>query len=126
MSINQMVHRSAVSSSTSMASASCPQKAWPTCSGALLGEPIRQFEHSRGHVRWMVQARYGGQLRLDLRSSPESGRFRFTWIDLVASREVRSGDVNGGAIRTFHAPEDYPANLNYKDWLLDLRASPGH
>jgi len=75
---------------------------------------------------YLVYARYGGELKLDLRSSPESVHFRFTWIDLVASREARSGEVNGGAIRTFHAPEDYPANLNYKDWLLHLRVAAGN
>ncbi len=69
---------------------------------------------------YLVYARYGGQLKLDLRSSPTSARFRFTWIDLVASKETRSGDVNGGDVRAFHAPEDYPAHLHYKDWLLHL------
>jgi hypothetical protein len=69
---------------------------------------------------YLVYARYGGQLKLDLRSSAESDRFRFTWIDLVASKESRTGTVNGGAIRTFHAPEDYPGNREYKDWLLDV------
>jgi hypothetical protein len=69
---------------------------------------------------YVVYARYGGQLKLDLRSSAESDRFRFTWIDLVTLKEARSGTVNGGAIRSFHTPEDYPANLQYKDWLLHL------
>jgi len=69
---------------------------------------------------YLVYARYGGQLKLDLRSSSESSRFRFTWIDLVASKETRIGTIGGGAIRTFHAPEDYPGNLEYKDWLLHV------
>jgi hypothetical protein len=69
---------------------------------------------------YLAYARYGGQLKLDLRSSAESDRFRFTWIDLVASKEARGGTINGGAIRSFHAPEDYPGNLEYKDWLLHV------
>ena len=69
---------------------------------------------------YLVYARYGGQLKLDLRSTPESASFRFTWIDLVESKEARAGTVSGGAIRSFHAPEDYPGQLNYKDWLLHL------
>ena len=72
-----------------------------------------------GH-EYLVYARYGGQLKLDLRSSAASDRFRWTWIDLAQSKEVRSGTVEGGAIRTFLAPEDYPANLQYKDWLLHV------
>ena len=69
---------------------------------------------------YIVYARYGGQLKLDLRSSSSSDRFRWSWIDLVNSKETRSGTVTGGAIRSFHAPEDYPGNLQYKDWLLHL------
>jgi hypothetical protein len=69
---------------------------------------------------YLVYARYGGQLKLDLRSSAESDRFRFTWIDLGASKEARGGTINGGGIRSFHAPEDYPGNLEYKDWLLHV------
>jgi len=69
---------------------------------------------------YLVYARYGGQLKLDLRSCSESDRFRFTWIDLVVSKEARGGTINGGGIRSFHAPEDYPGNREYKDWLLHV------
>jgi hypothetical protein len=69
---------------------------------------------------YLVYARYGGQLKLDLRSSSRSDRFRFAWIDMVASKEAQAGIVNGGAIRTFQAPEDYPKNPQYKDWLLHV------
>ncbi len=69
---------------------------------------------------YLVYARYGGRLELDLRSSSESGRFRFTWIDLVVSKEARGGTIHGGGIRSFHAPEDYPGSREYKDWLLHV------
>jgi len=29
--------------------------------------------------------------------------------------------VNGGAAAEFHTPEDYPGNLLFKDWLLQIR-----
>ena len=69
---------------------------------------------------YLIYVRYGGHLKFDLRSSSESDRFHFTWIDLVASKETSGGTINGGAIQAFHAPEDYPRNLEYKDWLLHL------
>ncbi len=69
---------------------------------------------------YVVYARYGGRLKLDLRSAAPSDKFRFTWTDLVNSKETRSGTVAGGAIQAFHAPEDYPANREYKDWLLHV------
>jgi hypothetical protein len=69
---------------------------------------------------YLVYARYGGQLKLDLRSTSKADRFRYTWIDLVQSKEAKGGVVEGGGIRTFHAPEDYPRDREYKDWLLHL------
>jgi len=69
---------------------------------------------------YLVYVRYGGQLKLDLRSTSASDLFRFNWIDLVSSKETQTGTVSGGGIPTFHAPEDYPGHLEYKDWLLHL------
>ena len=45
----------------------------------------------------------------------------YTWIDLEQSRERTRGKVNGGAVREFHASEDYPGSLQFKDWLLYIR-----
>jgi hypothetical protein len=73
--------------------------------------------------QYLVCARYSGRLRLDLRSSSASDQFRFTWIDLGASKEAKGGTVSGGAIRTFHAPESYPEHLECRDWLLHVRKS---
>ena len=70
---------------------------------------------------YLVYARYGGRLRLDLRPSSTSDEFRFVWIDLAASKEARGGTVSGGAIRSFYAPESYPDHLECGDWLLHVR-----
>ena len=72
---------------------------------------------------YLVYARYGGRLKLDLSACPASERFRFVWIDLVNSKEASSGEVNGGAIRVFQTPEDYPKDRVYKDWLLHIAKS---
>jgi hypothetical protein len=69
---------------------------------------------------YVVYARYGGGLKLDLRPCSPADRFRFTWIDLAASKEADAGAVNGGAIRTFHAPDAYPEHREYRDWLLHV------
>jgi len=86
----------------------------------LVLEYAQPFASAITGQEYLVYARYGGWLKLDLRSAAESDAFRFTWIDLVASKEARGGTVKGGAIRSFHTPEDYPANLDYKDWLLHV------
>ncbi len=72
---------------------------------------------------YLVYARYGGKVRLDLRSSAASDEFRFTWIDLAASKEAEDGTVSGGAIRSFYAPESYPDHLTCGDWLLHAKRS---
>jgi hypothetical protein len=69
---------------------------------------------------YLVYARYGGRLKLDLRATTASDRFHYSWIDLVNSKEASKGETAGGAIRVFSAPEDYPANRQYKDWLLHV------
>jgi hypothetical protein len=70
---------------------------------------------------YVVYLRFGGTLKLDLRPSGEGDSFRFTWYDLAESKQRRSGTIQGGAIREFQPPEDYPAVPQYKDWLLHVR-----
>ena len=70
---------------------------------------------------YVIYLRYGGRLKVDLRPSGASSLFEYTWIDLEQSRERTRDKVNGGAVREFHAPEDYPGNLQFKDWLLYIR-----
>ena len=65
--------------------------------------------------------RWGGALKLDLRPSTETDTFEFHWIDLTESKEKRAGTVKGGAAREFHAPENYPAQPQPKDWILHIR-----
>lgn len=70
--------------------------------------------------RYVSYLRYGGRLKLDLRPSTEAETFHFTWYDLEGGKDRSSGQVKGGALREFHAPEDYPGNQQFKDWLLHV------
>ena len=70
--------------------------------------------------RYVVFARYGGVLKLDLRPSRETDLFTYTWYDLAGNRQPAGGEIAGGAVREFHSPEDYPGSLQYKDWLLHV------
>ena len=72
---------------------------------------------------YLVYARYGGRLVFDLRAAAPTDRFEFIWVNLAESKESRSGTVYGGALRAFHAPEDYPGTREYSDWLLHIRKS---
>jgi hypothetical protein len=67
---------------------------------------------------YLVYARYGGPLKLDLRAASSADEFRYAWIDLVTSKEAASGTIAGGSIRAFHAPDTHTAELEFTDWLL--------
>lgn len=71
--------------------------------------------------RYVLYLRYGGRLKVDLRPSSATDAFEYTWVDLEQGTERKPGRVSGGAVREFHAPEDYPASLRFKDWLLHIR-----
>jgi hypothetical protein len=70
---------------------------------------------------YVLYLRYGGSLKVDLRPSLATDQFEYTWFDLEQGKERTQGKVNGGATREFHAPEDYPSGLQFKDWLLHIR-----
>ena len=67
---------------------------------------------------YLLYVRWGGTLKLDLRSSSESDKFRYTWIDLVDEAEHTGGTIAGGQVRQFQAPEGYPQVRRIKDWIL--------
>lgn len=90
----------------------------------ISGYPARYCAAIPGR-EYVVYLRWGGRLRLDLRPSSESDRFRFTWIDLNASQARPEQVVQGGAIREFHAPEGYPSHPQFKDWLLHVVREAG-
>ena len=91
----------------------------------LVSDNPSRFCAARPGERYLAYLRYGGWVRVDLRPSRESDRFDYAWFDLSDGKERRSGLVNGGAVREFSPPEDYPGQLQYKDWLLHIwRATP--
>lgn len=71
--------------------------------------------------QYVLYLRYGGRLKVDLRPGSENDAFEYTWVDLEQSTARKPGRINGGAVREFQAPEDYPGSLQFKDWLLHIR-----
>ncbi|MHB8862456.1 MAG: apiosidase-like domain-containing protein [Pirellulaceae bacterium] len=71
---------------------------------------------------YVVFLRWGGVVRLNLRSSSPQQQFEYRWIDLVDEQVKRSGEVNGGEIRQFPPPADYPGVEQYRDWILHVVA----
>jgi hypothetical protein len=69
---------------------------------------------------YLFYLRYGGSMKIDLRAYPSDKVFTYEWIDLVNSKNSRTGLVKGGAIVEIKCPEDYPGIVNFKDWLLHI------
>jgi hypothetical protein len=72
---------------------------------------------------YLFYLRYGGSVKIDLRAYPGTSEFTFTWTDLVNSRDTKNGVVPGKAIVEIKCPEDYPAFVNSKDWVLHIKRS---
>ncbi len=83
----------------------------------LSGNPSRFCAAIPGEA-YAAYLRWGGAANIDLRRA--SGQFAFRWINLAEGKERSRGVVAGGAIRNFHAPEDYPKYRQHKDWLLHI------
>ena len=66
-----------------------------------------------------------GVVKIDLHPSSTDQSFKYRWIDLVDEKTTRKGTVNGGEIREFHPPEDYPGVEQYKDWVLHVVETAG-
>jgi hypothetical protein len=71
--------------------------------------------------QYLVYARWGGTVWLDLGATPVDQTFAFQWIDLVNEKVRQHGTIHGGAIRELDPPEGYPGTLQCKDWLLHVK-----
>lgn len=70
---------------------------------------------------YLLYLRYGGSMKIDLRSYPVSTQFQFIWTDLVNSCDSGKGIVSGGSIVELKCPEDYPGFVYFKDWILHIK-----
>jgi hypothetical protein len=70
---------------------------------------------------YVVYLRFGGSPKINLNPSSAGDTFEYSWLDPRTGDIRDPGTVQGGAVRYFRAPEGYPANPGYKDWVLHLR-----
>ena len=84
----------------------------------VLENPSKYCLSVPGH-EYLFFLRYGGSVKVDLSRYPGK-KFNFRWTDLVNSKDAASGSVNGGNVIEIKCPEDYPAYVHFKDWILYL------
>ncbi|MFC1650025.1 DUF4038 domain-containing protein [Candidatus Latescibacterota bacterium] len=70
---------------------------------------------------YVVYLRWGGAPKIDLNPSSPDDTFEFTWYDPRTGELRDPGTISGGGVRYFRAPEGYPANPHYKDWVLYIK-----
>ena len=90
--------------------------------------PELVLENPSHLIAWLIREgntlfylRYGGSVKIDLRTFPVSAEFTFSWTDLVNNRDSKKGVISGGSIVEIKCPEDYPGTVNFKDWLLHVK-----
>jgi len=62
-------------------------------------------------------------VKIDLSDYPASARYNYQWTDLVNSRDSKNGTISGGTVVEIKCPEDYPAIVDFKDWVLHVKAA---
>lgn len=72
---------------------------------------------------YLFYLRYGGSVKIDLSEYPASARYNYQWTDLVNSRDSKNGTIPGGTVVEIKCPEDYPAIVDFKDWVLHVKAA---
>ncbi|HLF34768.1 MAG TPA: DUF4038 domain-containing protein, partial [Cyclobacteriaceae bacterium] len=69
---------------------------------------------------YVIYLRYGGQVNIDLRNSSAQDEFHVDWIELSSEDKIKSSTIKGSGIVQLKIPEDYPAEMEYKDWLIHI------
>lgn len=87
----------------------------------LVGEYADPYALAAPGEEYVAYLRWGGRLTLDLRSAPEAARFETRWLDPATGIVRRGREVNGGGVRVFAAPGDYPGEEHFRDWVLHVR-----
>jgi hypothetical protein len=70
---------------------------------------------------YVVYLRWGGNVKVDLRPSSEDDTFEYTWFDPSTGKSLPVKTVKGGDVRDFRSPGGYPAQLEFKDWVLRVK-----
>jgi hypothetical protein len=68
-----------------------------------------------------VYLRWGGTLKVDLRTASETDRFEYRWFDPGTGKSLTAKEITGGTEVFFSAPGGYPGNVNFHDWVLHIK-----
>ena len=72
---------------------------------------------------YIAYLRWGGTLKIDLRSARETDTFQYYWYDPSTGKSNSPRNIQGGALRFLQSPGGYPGTLAFKDWVLHVKKS---
>lgn len=70
---------------------------------------------------YIVYLRYGGVAKIEMDNSASSKKFSYQWYNPGTGKFNEPVSVIGSEIMTFSAPESYPDEKDFKDWVLYIR-----
>jgi hypothetical protein len=89
----------------------------------ILEYPENKYCLALPKQEYVVYLRWGGTLKIDLRSASTSERFQCSWFDPGTGKSSKGKAVSGGAEVFLSAPGGYPGTVVFHDWVLHIRKS---
>jgi hypothetical protein len=84
----------------------------------LVKEYPQPFCLAKPGEEYVIYLRYGGVAKLVMDELAAGRRYKYHWINPATGKVFDIKSIQGNSILQFSAPEGYPANPDYKDWVL--------
>jgi hypothetical protein len=84
----------------------------------LVKEYPQPFCLASAGEEYILYLRYGGVVKLSLDEQAAGRRYKYHWINPATGKVYDIKSIQGDSILQFSAPESYPGNSDYKDWVL--------
>ncbi|MBS1747432.1 MAG: DUF4038 domain-containing protein [Bacteroidetes bacterium] len=84
----------------------------------LLHEYPAKYCFARPGEEYVIYLRYAGGVKVDLQPSSTNDIFEYYWFDPGSGKYYQTNEIKGGVMQYFSAPESYPEEKNFKDWVL--------
>ena len=87
----------------------------------VLEYPENKYCLALSGQEYIVYARWGGSLKIDLKSVSPKDSFQYYWYDPGTAKSFSTKVINGGSEVFFNAPEVYPGTTTFRDWVLHIK-----
>jgi hypothetical protein len=88
---------------------------------AILEYPENKYCMALPGQEYIIYARWGGTMKVDLKTSSANDRFEYYWFDPGTNKSYSTKVINGGSEVFLSAPEVYPGTTTFRDWVLHIK-----